>query len=620
MVGVRQRLAERDGADEGAPVQEQPSSGRGGVRQRLARAGSSVVGGSSSSGMNAAAVVGRRGGVKRRLDVPDDDVVLVEDKPFSDLLRRKWAKGKFTATEVMELADTAARQGCQDLGALDTGDVRNAHRRVMRHLGCPRFAPAIEWIEVPLADGSLHPHPIICPIALVESMQNNDPARFEATIKGADGEIGKFWNGLRGHVVFEQSKECIDIGRSVPVGIHGDGAPTTKVDGLFSISWNSILGKGSTEMTRQVFSVVKKSELGNGTLDCLWKRLAWAFNALIDGVLPKRDWAGNKLSEGGRRLANGWKLAPIHLRGDWEFFTQACGFPSSTSVPNMCWLCNASPHEGPLCWTDGASTAGWRPTLRSHEDYLAELEATGRQLPGLFAIKTLRLEGIMADVLHSMDLGVTSHVVANIMVEVMQGSHWSGAKPDRLRTLQKHLDAYYREVREEHKIDGKLSQNRIQIPADWPRFKGKAAACRKLAKYGLRLAQEFNSGSAHDRLRLGVAQALCEMYDLFAGASLFLSDAARAQLEQLSIVFMAMYGRLSVEAITQGIRMWKMSPKFHLQQHICEHQSWVNPRVAWTYADEDLQRLLKGVATSCHPLNTAHMVLHKWLCIVFEQD
>ena len=77
---------------------------------------------------------------------------------------------------------------------------------------------------------------------------------------------------------------------------------------------------------------------------------------------------------------------------------------------------------------------------------------------------------------------------------------------------------------------------------------------------GFRLAQEFNSGSAHDRMRLGVAQALCQMYDLFASESLFLSDAARAQLKELSIVFMCMYGRLSVEAIAQGIRMWMMIP------------------------------------------------------------
>ena len=62
----------------------------------------------------------------------DDDVVVVEDKPFSSLLRRKRAKGKLSATAVMELADTAARQGCQDLGSLDNADVRSASRRATR--------------------------------------------------------------------------------------------------------------------------------------------------------------------------------------------------------------------------------------------------------------------------------------------------------------------------------------------------------------------------------------------------------------------------------------------------------------------------------------------------------
>ena len=60
------------------------------------------------------------------------------------------------------------------------------------------------------------------------------------------------------------------------------------------------------------------------------------------------------------------------------------------------------------------------------------------------------------------------------------------------------------------------------------------------------------------------------------------------------------------------MRMWKMSPKFHILQHICEHQSWFNPRMIWCYGDEDLQHLVQEVALSCHPTTTAHMTLYKW--------
>jgi hypothetical protein len=72
----------------------------------------------------------------------------------------------------------------------------------------------------------------------------------------------------------------------------------------------------------------------------------------------------------------------------------------------MCWLCNASPTIGPLVWTDGLATAGWRATMRSHEQYVAKLLADGVALSAVFKIKTLRLEGVMGDVLHALDKGL----------------------------------------------------------------------------------------------------------------------------------------------------------------------------------------------------------------------
>ena len=63
-----------------------------------------------------------------------------------------------------------------------------------------------------------------------------------------------------------------------------------------------------------------------------------------------------------------------------------------------------------------------------------------------------------------------------------------------------------------------------------------------------------------------------------------------------------------------------MTAKFHLMQHILEHQSWINSREIWVYADEDLQRILKEVALSCHPATTPHMVLYKWVLTMFDDD
>ena len=81
---------------------------------------------------------------------------------------------------------------------------------------------------------------------------------------------------------------------------------------------------------------------------------------------------------------------------------------------------------------------------------------------------------------------------------------------------------------------------------------------------------------------------------------------------------MDVYNQLSSDAMTSKVKMWKTSLKFHLLQHICEHQNLINPRVVWCYGDEDLQHLVKEVALSCHPVTVCHMVLYKWVVCNFD--
>eukprot|EP00959_Pyramimonas_sp_CCMP1952_P393490 8244856-Pyramimonas_sp.AAC.1 len=63
------------------------------------------------------------------------------------------------------------------------------------------------------------------------------------------------------------------------------------------------------------------------------------------------------------------------------------------------------------------------------------------------------------------------------------------------------------------------------------------------------------------------------------------------------------YHWLHDEAIRQGVRMWKLTPKVHLVQHSCEWQQaeWGNASYYWCYGDEDLVGLCTEAAGSLHP-------------------
>ena len=56
--------------------------------------------------------------------------------------------------------------------------------------------------------------------------------------------------------------------------MHGDGASFSHHDSLYTFSWNSLLGVGTTTQKRFVFTAVKKSDMVVGTLDAIFKVFA----------------------------------------------------------------------------------------------------------------------------------------------------------------------------------------------------------------------------------------------------------------------------------------------------------------------------------------------------------
>ena len=89
-----------------------------------------------------------------------------------------------------------------------------------------------------------------------------------------------------------------------------------------------------------------------------------------------------------------------------------------------------------MIWTKRGPYAGSRGTERTHASYIVELVAQGKELPRLFRIKSLKLEGVMIDVLHAVDQGVASRVIANVFVEVMQLRHWGTNQKTQVAGLQ----------------------------------------------------------------------------------------------------------------------------------------------------------------------------------------
>ena len=168
---------------------------------------------------------------------------------------------------------------------------------------------------------------------------------------------------------------------TAPLGIHCDAVEFSHQENVFVISWNSLVGIGSTSQTRFLCTCLNKTELldDGTTLNEAWEVMAWSFNCLANREYPLHDHTGTKFDDQDDRfkLAIDGEFCPgrgvvLQLRGDWQFLCQAFGFPQWNSVENMCWICAA----GRLFpWTDMRPQADWRDTIRTHDMYLADVEA-----------------------------------------------------------------------------------------------------------------------------------------------------------------------------------------------------------------------------------------------------
>ena len=310
-------------------------------------------------------------------------------------------------------------------------------------------------------------------------------------------------------------------------------------------------------------------------------------------------------------------MAAINLRGDWEFFCQTLDFPTVNGSPCMCWRCRASndPASG-LCWTG----EGWRATNMSHNDYIAKLHAEGLPIPVLFLILTLVLEGCCVDVLHAVDQGISSHIIANVFVEVMLSM--GANQKERVHNLELELRDWERRTESTSRLQGKLTYQRIKEASEWPLLKAKAATTRNLSRFALELSSLYNSKSVHDERRKALCLCLARFYEIIdREESHVMSQRALAELTHISRTLKSLYVALSEEALQNSVRAWKMTGKLHLVQHLCEQQAAEvgNPRFSWCYADEDLQKWMKTVALSCHPANVAHMTMWKWVTHVFAE-
>ena len=143
-----------------------------------------------------------------------------------------------------------------------------------------------------------------------------------------------------------------DLLKRVPLGLYGDGAQLVtkyKVEKTVAIFFNVLLHRPrSIRFSRfLLYSVDEKKLLSNRTLNAVYRRLVWSFQALFDGLNPTTGPHGRPLgprdaSRAGLPIVqSGRKFCVVEIRGDWSWQKQSFHFRASWKGKQVCHQCGA---------------------------------------------------------------------------------------------------------------------------------------------------------------------------------------------------------------------------------------------------------------------------------------
>jgi len=223
--------------------------------------------------------------------------------------------------------------------------------------------------------------------------------------------------------------------------------------------------------------------------------------------------------------------------------------------------------------------------------------------------------------------GSTAAIIGSALWVAGMDPDLEGSDDDRLATIQSMIFNEYEEQEVPHQVRIRkltwsmiCSAREIRNPAAYPELHScKAAQIRHLAGPVRAVIERLNKDGRHDHL-VQVMQQLERFYLIIDsyGPSIPLESAT--ELFDRVHSCCVHYCCLASDAAARGLKLFKITPKFHFWLHIAYYARFVNPRFAWTYADEDFVGKIAQVAHASSfglgPLRLGPSMVHRYVLAV----
>lgn len=215
----------------------------------------------------------------------------------------------------------------------------------------PLLSEEIESIKVPVRNKksptgfSIETYPILHPHRILSFLMN------DVQLEVPTAEIAEFWRHAR-EVREPWAVNHPSPGDHIPLGIHGDSArlwTQCTYEKYTAISFNILHFRPKSVRCSRfvVFSIPTAKLFKNRSLNIVWRRLAWSFEALYQGTYPLTGVGGAALRDHNLKLAgrpitrSGHRFALCEFRGDWEWHCSMWRPTASWQSNNVCFKCPA---------------------------------------------------------------------------------------------------------------------------------------------------------------------------------------------------------------------------------------------------------------------------------------
>ena len=390
------------------------------------------------------------------------------------------------------------------------------------------------------------------------------------------------------HVVqamMETGKELqMDWHSVIPLGLHGDGTPygRSKKDSLEVFSLNFLCGRENriAKLRIPLFIMNKKHMEKDKTKTRLLQVLAWSFTCLAAGVvLEFEGGGGTKECPVGTQLPIAYL---VQLRADWAFLKQMYGIPQFNELAGICHRCQAHPGN----WRDVGLDAEWRQKRLSPEMFHKKQKERGLMPCPIFSIPGVSAKSIYLDWLHCADAGVACDIAGNIFCDVLP--FLDSSRQKGIETLWALLLKWYKDNNVKDRIE-RVKAEHFLLAGKPPKLKCKAAACRQLVPFLKFLCDAcFLEGDPKCKMyHKTIKQLATKLNECYQTLHEWNPEVLSTKCREccLLLVALADYSQF----ICPGTLKWRLKPKVHVWQELCEFQCVTkgNPKHFWCYKDED---------------------------------